>query len=205
MNHTKTLFATCLTSLITVTSVFGQAKPATAPASAPLPASSVAAVKVAVVDIGKVIETYHKTKESQKTLEAAFNTYAGERKAQEDELRKIQEDGKKLETEVASTSLSEAAKNEKKKVMQDKLVEFNNKRQALMDFVQQRERQLSEQNTKHRESLITEVFDVAEKKSKELGYNLVLAKSKGGPIIYNEPSFDITQAVIDGLNAGAKK
>lgn len=181
---------TLLTALLTIAPVAFSQQPAASP-------------KIALVDISAVMDGYYKTKDAQKNLDAAVKGYEKDRKDMEAELRKVQEDGKKIETDLGNPALDEKTKEEKKKAIQDKLVEFNLKNQQLRELVMTRERQLAEQRGRLMESLYQEIVESAGKKAKELGYNLVLDKRKGGGVIFDGTGADITDQILKTMNAKA--
>lgn len=142
--------------------------------------------KIGYLDISRVFDQYEKTKDYDKVLEGKHKEYESERNKK---LEKIRE---------AQNKLGLLKDSEKGKLQSD----IEQQRSELLEFDQQQQMDLR----KHRDEVIREILQEAEKVVKDYaeknGYALIL---NDRVLIYNDKSFDITDAILKILNAGYKK
>ncbi len=175
-------------------SIFAQTAPA---------ASAKPTPRIALVDMDKCLNAYNKRKDAEKTLQGALENYQKDRQDMEAAVTKLQEEGRKIQEELNNPAIDEKAKEERRKAVQDKGVEFQMKMQQYQEMRASRERQLAEQRARLMESMYNEIADAAGKKATQLGYNLVLDKRKGGFVVFDASGCDISDDVIAALNSTA--
>jgi len=151
----------------------------------------------------KCLNAFNKKKDAEKTLQGALENYQKDRQEMEATVTKIQEEGRKLQEDLNNPALDEKAKEDKKKAVQDKGVEFQMKMQQYQEMRGSRERQLAEQRGRLMEQMYTEIAEAAGKKATQLGYNLVLDKRKGGFVVFDTSGCDISDDVIAAINSPA--
>jgi outer membrane protein len=167
-------------------------------------------MKIGTLDMKQVFDSYYKTKEA----EAKINEARGQAKKELDErleiFNKAQADARKLNEEANKPELTEKAKGEKAKVLNEKLQALGTLQREIQEFQQTRERQLSEQSVRSRNSLLEEINAVVSSKIKAAGYDLVLDKSGQslnavGLVVFSKDSMDFTADVVAEINAGKGK
>ncbi len=126
-----------------------------------------------------------------------------------DVFNKAQEEARKLNDEANKPELSEKAKAEKSKALNEKLQALGTLQREVQEFQQTRERQLSEQSVRSRNALLEDLNKVIADKVKAAAYDLVLDKSGQslnavGILVYSKDSFDFTNDVIAEVNKGSK-
>ena len=72
--------------------------------------------------------------------------------------------------------------------------------QEIMKFEQDLSEQLAQEELKITEDYILKTHEYMQVIGKELGYDYVLSFRIGGPMLYADPTYDITQDVIELLN-----
>lgn len=163
-------------------------------------------MKIGTLDMKQVFDSYYKTKEA----EAKINEARGQAKKELDErleiFNKAQADARKLNEEANKPELTEKAKGEKAKVLNEKLQALGTLQREIQEFQQTRERQLSEQSVRSRNSLLEEINSVVATKIKSAGYDLVLDKSGQslnavGLVVFSKDSMDFTADVVAEINA----
>lgn len=106
--------------------------------------------------------------------------------------------GRSLQNEVAffqqkaQTMTPEQARSTEAQLMK--------KQQDLMAYRDQSAQALGQEEAKKNEELYKNIRAYIEKYNKENGYEYVLGYSLGGGILFANPSLDVTQKIIDGLN-----
>jgi Skp family chaperone for outer membrane proteins len=162
-------------------------------------------MKIGTLDMKLVFDSYYKTKEAEAKINEARNQAKKELDERLETFNKAQADARKLNEEANKPELTEKAKAEKAKVLNEKLQALGTLQREIQEFQQTRERQLSEQSVRSRNSLVEEINKVIGDKVKAAGYDIVLDKSGQslnavGVVIFSRDSFDFTNDVVTELN-----
>lgn len=176
----KKLFLTL--SIVVFSTAAAQAADA-APAALP-------AVKVAVVDIQRIMKDSLAAKDLKAQLEAKRNQYQAEIKAKEDKLKKEEEDLAKQKSVLAKDALTAKQKafvddiNAVRKDVQDKRVKLDNGYKNALNEIQK------------------VVQGIIDDLAKEKGFNLAIPNSQ---LVYAHRDFDISDEVLKRLDAKLPK
>lgn len=171
--------------------------------------SAQADIKVGTIDMKLVFDSYSKTKEAEGKINEAREQAKKELDDRLGVFNKAQEEARKLNEEANKPELAEKAKAEKAKVLNEKLQALGTLQREIQEFQQTRERQLSEQSVRSRNSLLEDINKVITEKVKGAGYDLVIDKSGQslnavGVLVYAKDSFDFTADIIAEINKGSK-
>jgi outer membrane protein len=174
------------------------------------PVSAQAQLKVGTIDMKQVFDSYYKTKDAEAKINESRAQAQKELAERLDTFNKAQEQARKLNDEAGKTELSEKAKAEKVKALNEKLQELGVMQREVQEFQQTRERQLSEQSVRSRNSLVEEINKVVSDVVKSNGFDLVFDKSGQSLnavnlLVHAKESFDFTSDVVSKLNADQKK
>ncbi|MEI7774830.1 MAG: OmpH family outer membrane protein [Verrucomicrobiota bacterium] len=166
-------------------------------------------LKVGTIDMKAVFDGYYKTKEAEAKINEARTQAKKELDERLDVFNKAQEEARKLNDEANKPELSEKAKAEKSKALNEKLQALGTLQREVQEFQQTRERQLSEQSVRSRNALLEDLNKVIADKVKAAAYDLVLDKSGQslnavGILVYSKDSFDFTSDVIAEVNKASK-
>ena len=145
-----------------------------------------AAGKIAFVDIANVFDNYQKTKESDKELEAKSKGKESELEGKVAELKKLR-DGLDL--------LSDKAKEERQKQIEDKTAELQQFRLAAQN-------ELRRQRDTIAREILKEIDETVQGYAQAQGYDLILNQRT---LVYGAPAMDVTSDVLKQLNSKAKK
>lgn len=178
-------------------------------AAVALPASAFAqsvTIKVGTVDMKKVFDSYYKTKDAEAKINEARNNAKKELEDRMDQAKKLLEEVKKMDEEIASPALSKDAKDTKTKARNEKATELQTMDREIREFQQTREKQLQEQSVRMRGGIVEEINKVVEAKVKADNYDIVFDRSgpslNGVPIVlYAKETYDFTPDVVKALNA----
>jgi len=175
-----------------------------------VPVSAQADIKVGTIDMKAVFDNYYKTKDAEAKINDARSQAKKELDDRLDTFNKGQEQARKLNDEANKPELSEKAKAEKVKSLNEKLQELGVMQREVQEFQQTRERQLSEQSVRSRNALVEEINKVVSDAVKSAGYDLVFDKSGQSlnavnVLVHSKESMDFSKDIIDTLNKGAAK
>ncbi|WP_420603224.1 OmpH family outer membrane protein [Flagellimonas sp.] len=141
------------------------------------------------VDINKLIEGYERTK----TEREAFNKKANTLKANVDSLMvDWQNELKTYEKERLSMTKKEL--DLKQELLQGKQQQINNYQQAT-------QKQIKEEDQKMTQTIINDINDYVKEYGKKEGYRIIFGAKGSGNIMYAEDVSDLTQTILEGLNA----
>ena len=174
------------------------------------PVSAQAQLKVGTIDMKQVFDSYYKTKDAEAKINESRAQAQKELAERLDTFNKAQEQARKLNDEAGKAELSEKAKAEKVKGLNEKLQELGVMQREVQEFQQTRERQLSEQSVRSRNALVEEINKIVNDAVKANGYDLVFDKSGQSlnavnVLVHSKDSFDFTADVLSKLNADQKK
>lgn len=178
----------------------------TALALLPAPASAQSVtIRIGTVDMKKVFESYYKTKDAESKINEARNNAKKELEDRMDQAKKLLEEVKKLDEDIARPELGKEAKEQKTKSRGEKAGELQTMDREIREFQSSREKQLQEQSVRMRGGIVDEINKVVTDKVKADGYDIVFDKSgpslNGVPILlYSKESYDFTADVVTALN-----
>ena len=141
--------------------------------------------KIAYVDLAQTFDKYEKTKTFDETL-------AAEQGVKEKELEQMAGEIKAIEDKMSL--LSDKEKEAKKKELEEKTKKFKQSSQQIaLDLRKERDEKLKE--------ILQDIEKVIQAYAQKNGYDFIL---NDRVLLYGAASSDITQDVIDQLNAGYK-
>lgn len=144
------------------------------------------AQKIGYLDLSKTFDNYEKTKDYDKTLEAEHEAYQNERNAK---IEKIQE----LQGKLA------LLKEEEKQKQQDEIDKLIT---DLREFDQAKGTDLTKKRDDKIREILLEVEDVVSGYAKKEGYDFIL---NDRVLIYGQDSMNVTDTILETLNANYKK
>lgn len=162
---------------------------------------------IVYVNLDKVFEEFYKTKLADSQLKEQADQYREERTKMVDDFKKLQDDFKAARDEAQDTALSEDARNVRRSVAEEKLVELRETENKIRRFEESRRRQLDEQTRRVRSKLVDEIKETITKLAQERGYTAVLDASGENlngvsTVLYSLPKLDITEELVNLLNKG---
>jgi len=144
------------------------------------------------VDVNKLLDGYDRTKDVRKD----FEEKAASMNANVDSLLgNWQKELKAYEKERSSMTQKELA------LKQELLT---NKQQQLNAYQQAVQKQLQEEDQKVTQTVINDINDYVKEYGKEKGYRIILGATGSGTIMYADEGADLTQEILDQLNASYK-
>lgn len=149
--------------------------------------------KIGFIDNAEVLEKY----QSKIDLEADINAQIQAFQQTTDSLRQAFQ----LEINDAEIQARKMSQAQIQKLSQ----ELQGKEQRLSQQVQFQQNQIAEQSRSKNDSIVKQLKDYVENYGKKNGFSYILGSNEAGSVIYGEEVNDLTQIIIDGLNAEYNK
>ena len=142
------------------------------------------------VDVNKLLDGYKRTKVAKAEFEAKAKTL----NANVDSL--MTDWQKELKTyEKERSKMSKKELELKQQLLSNKQQQINNYQQAI-------QKQIQEEDKKTTQTVINDINDYVKEYGKKKGYKIIFGASGSGNIMYaDEEGADLTQDVLEGLNA----
>jgi Skp family chaperone for outer membrane proteins len=167
-----------------------------------------ASLKVGVVDLRKVFESYYKKVQTDDAFRTEAESMDKERKDMVDEARQAEDQYKKLFDSANDQAISADERAKAKQAAEDKYRDLANRKDAIDQYDRQAMARLQEEKRQRRDTLVAEIKDHLVAMAKAGGYNLVFDTSGESanmiPVaVYASGLPDLTDPLLKELNAGA--
>ena len=188
MNNNTSLIWNVVLSLAVAVLFFLHFSSKSSDAGATADGAVVAGRRTVYVQVDSLLKNYDFFKDTRKELENKNFQLENE----------LTTKGRSLQNEVAffqqkaQTMTPEQARSTEAQLMK--------KQQDLVAYRDQSAQALGQEEAKKNEELYKNIRSYIDKYNKENGYEYVLGYSLGGGILFANPSLDVTQKIIDGLN-----
>ena len=189
----RSLFLTLAATLLTAGSVSAQTQ-----------------MKIGIVDMKRVFQEYHKTKEAEKKVnedKSKAKKDLDQRSAKYQELIGQWEQAMKIvQDKLVNAELKQQKQAEAQKISSEaKALE-----REIDEFRRRREQQLQEQVMRMRKGLLDDISQQVEEKAKRDNYDLVFDKSGVSPsgvkfLLHSKDAVDFSSEVLADLNKNAPK
>ena len=141
------------------------------------------------VDVNRLLDGYERTKVVRTEFEAKAKTL----NANVDSLMTDwQKELKSYEKERSKMSKTEIEL--KQQLLGNKQQQINNYQQAI-------QKQIQEEDKKSTQTVINDINDYVKEYGKKHNYNIIFGANGGGNIMYADEGTDLTQKILEGLNA----
>jgi Skp family chaperone for outer membrane proteins len=166
--------------------------------------------RIVTVDLNRVFNDYYKTPIASSKLKETADSFNKEHEEMLANYKKEIDEVNKLREEQDKPEYSAEVRQQKKKALEDKLVETNKTQHDIDDYRTSHRKILEEQTQRMRTTILKEITDVVTKEARDAGYQLVLDKSGNTlngvpPIVFSQDSLEITDDIIKILNKNQPK
>ncbi|MDR2513534.1 MAG: OmpH family outer membrane protein [Puniceicoccales bacterium] len=155
--------------------------------------------KVAIVNMESIFNKYQKAVDLRRGLEADKKRDNNELKAKEQGVLALQNELQKLQADTQSLALSEQGRANAKAAFEKKGREFVDQREAYAQAVRTADAILQRRFQNMQQVVLEDLQPIATSYCKQKGIDLVIPANT---VLYFEPTLDITEELIKGLNAG---
>ena len=165
-------------------------------------------IKIATVDLKKVLGSYYKTKLAEARIKDEANGLQKDLQALMEDHDKALTEYKKAVDESSNQALSAEEREKRKKDAEGRLIKVNDLRQTVEQFKRTAANNIEEQQRLAQEKIFNEIRNVVNTLAKKLNYTMVLDAStpdsgRMSVVIFHNGESDLTGAVIEQLNANA--
>jgi len=168
-----------------------------------LTACARAADKIAVVDLGKVMDAYGEARTAEDLLEKLNEEYEKEKAELVEQLKTMEAEYKALRQEATAPMLSDGAKEKKKELLRDKEEELLRSQQEIGIKLRDRKRELSERRVDMTRRLVKQLVEKIRAYAEDKGFTLVLDSTTS--VIYAADTLDITDQIVEVIAGEEKK
>ncbi|MEZ4796980.1 MAG: OmpH family outer membrane protein [Flavobacteriaceae bacterium] len=149
--------------------------------------------KIGFVDNSKLINEYQEKIDIQDKLQAKIKTY----EARRDSVRQAFQ----LEINEAELKSRRMSQADLQKLSQ----ELQQKDQVIAQRDQFEQQQIAQESQAQNDSLIKKVRNFVKDYGSKNGYDFILGSNEAGSVMYGKEASDLTQEILDALNAAYKK
>lgn len=149
--------------------------------------------KIGFVDNSKLINEYQEKIDIQDKLQAKIKTYEAKR----DSIRQAFQ----LEINEAELKSRKMSQADLQKLSQ----ELQQKDQIIAQRDQFEQQQIAQESQSQNDSLIKKVRSFVKDYGTKNGYDFILGSNEAGSVMYGNEASDLTQEILDALNAAYKK
>lgn len=149
--------------------------------------------KIGFVDNSKLINEYQEKIDIQDKLQAKIKTYEAKR----DSIRQAFQ----LEINEAELKSRKMSQADLQKLSQ----ELQQKDQVIAQRDQFEQQQIAQESQAQNDSLIKKVRNFVKDYGTKNGYDFILGSNEAGSVMYGNEASDLTQEILDALNAAYKK
>ena len=163
-------------------------------------------MRIAVVDMRRVFDEYHRTIEMRKKLTENRDLATGESEESRADYRKSLLKFEALRKEVLDPALSAQLREKKREESNELRQRLMSMERSIKETDEHRQRQLQREIEQMRRVVLADIRKVLDEIAKSQNYDLVIDKSGesfgGVPLLlYYDDKFDLTDEVIERVNA----
>ncbi len=172
------------------------------------PAAPAADLKIAVVNMERLFDEYHKTREANTRFKARADEMDIKRKALLADVKALKSELEALAAEARDKSLNEAERDRKRAQAEDKYTQTREAEEKLLEFDKASKQQIGDQMRQLQQQIVGELRAVIQAYIKDRGITLVLDRSgktlnNVEAVLIADPSYDITEAILAIINKDA--
>ncbi len=165
-------------------------------------------VNIAVVDMDKVFNEYHRTRTLNERLQQSAQEFRAEHEQLMQDLEAMQEQFQGLREEALNVALSDEVRERKRNEAEDLTTTIAEKEGQVREQLERRGRELEAQQRRMRDRVLEEIRERVTSHARSQGFALVLNSSGRGQggveqVVFHESRIDITRRILELLNQEA--
>ena len=158
-------------------------------------------VKIAVVDMGRVMKAFPETVSADALLEKDVEAYEAERDQLIEAFNELKNEFAELRKEATDKALSESGRDKKKELAEQKLLELREHERKIRETSEFRQKQIADRRLRMSKRIVGKLHETVAGYARDKGYTLVLDSSEKGlsqvsAVVYNVEHMDITEDII---------
>ncbi len=173
-----------------------------------LSSTAMAEIKIATVDMRKLVDKYYKRPQAEMMLKEKEAGFQKDEKSLVDDFKKGKDDYDKLLASANDQSVTPAERDKRKTAAENKLVEMQTLQKSIRTFEETANEQLETLKKRLFEKIVEDIRATINVKAKAAGCTMVIDSAADSvsqlPILlYNNGENDMTDAILTQLNLGA--
>jgi Skp family chaperone for outer membrane proteins len=158
-------------------------------------------VKIAVVDMARLVRAHGDTAPADAMLEKQMDEFRDEQKDMEVQYEKVKKTFDDARKEATDKALSEEAREGKMQVAEKKLTDVRDYERKIRETLSARQKQISDDSLRLRKRIVGKIREAVQEYAAKKGYTLVLdtaALSVSGVeiVLYSSDKVDITDDML---------
>jgi outer membrane protein len=163
-----------------------------------------AELKLAVVDMERLIKAHPDTKSDLAVLEKQAEEFESENKSMREELDKLKTEFEDARDEARSSVLSEEARRDKTAVAEEKLMSLRKYEMEIRETIAVRQKQVGDQRLRMRRRIVGKIQDAVAEVAGAEKVSAVLDRSSLGVsgaeiVVYADDALDLTAKVMRAI------
>ena len=162
-------------------------------------------IKVATVDMQRLLKDYYRTEEAQQELNERQALLGKSNNEKQQQIQVLEEEMTTLRKQLEDPSLNEVKKKEIYQQLQLKQQDGIAMSRSLKEYLERKRRQVNEEMQRQMRGILEEISQLLEEKAKAEDYDFVYDKSGNSRsqvpvILYSKDAYDITESLLKELN-----
>jgi outer membrane protein len=166
-------------------------------------------LKVAVVDMVRVLKVYPEKKAADELLSKQVEEYEAEQKGMVADLEKAKKEFEALRDDAKNKAFSQEVRDKKSEEAETKFGELREKDRKIRETMAERQKQLSDERMRVGKRILTKLREIVGEYAKKQGYTLVIDSSGSdsgvGSVVYHAEKMDITEEIVKLVAPSAKQ
>lgn len=166
-----------------------------------------AEIKIAVVDMAKVMKAFNETKSAEALLEKQIEEFEAEQKDMMAERDKVRKEFESARESARDKALSEKERENKMDIAEGRLNALRDCEMKIRERMNQRQKEIADQKMRMQRRIVGRLREIISKYSSEKGYTLVMDSSSMGisgveSVVYSKDGIEVTEEVLKIINIG---
>lgn len=165
----------------------------------------VGAQNIVTVNMDRVFNEYHRTREAEQQVQELIQQFRTEQQTAQQQYQTLQQDFAAIRESAADTALTDEDRRAKASQASEILNKIRAMEEEIRSKEQQRQQQIEEQGRRMRQQLVNDILDHIKKISPDRNWDLVLDGAGASPngipnILHAANTRDVTAEVIQSIN-----
>jgi outer membrane protein len=162
-------------------------------------------VRIGTVDMARLVKAHPDTPGADSALEKQSDEFETEAKEMKGKLDKLQKEVENAISEAQNKALSDTAKDDKKKVAEEKLMAYRESEQKFRETRMQRQKELNDQRLRMQRKIVGKIKDAINTYAAKNGYTIVLDSSSMSvtgveTVLFGAEKLDMTDDIMKLLS-----
>ena len=169
---------------------------------------SAAELKIAVVDVGRVLKQLPAAQEAEAKIDKQVDAFKAEQKDMLAEQKKLKQAFDEAGEEATSEILADDVRAQKKEEAKDLYKDLLEQEQRFRELAQLRQQQIADEKLLLHKQVVKELRGIIAEYAEKEGYDFILDNAGLGlngvnTVLYSGAKYDVTEAILEKVAASA--